>query len=221
MKHLKLFTIVILSFQVGVSVELGLFENAVIPSEILVSVDESIYIRMKNRVESQTSCTYKAPGMKEINKADAFVKFSDDECGIRIEKVQKTHVGIWKLILKFKNATHEGSVQGTSVIGVREPIVVAAVQENQIFASTDNFAPSGYPLNYCYVSKTTGSTKLSEIETVKCTIPQDLTEEYKTGIWNVRMGVEGVSKEVSFTVNIQSTGRFSFRVHNPRSFCEY
>ena len=207
MKHLVLFASLILSFEVGVSLELGLLESTVIPSEILVTVGESLYIKVKNPVASQTSCKYKAPGKKEINSPDAFVKFSDDECGIKIEKVQQSHVGAWKLILTFKNSTHEGSIQGTSVVGVREPITVA-VKRDQIFSSSENFAPTGYNLNYCFVSKTTGSMKLSEIETAKCMIPQGLNDEYRDGIWNVRMGVEGISKEVTFSVNIQAMGEF-------------
>lgn len=201
-----LFATFIVLIREGVSLELGLFESAVIPSEILVSVGESVYIRVKNPVESHTSCSYKAPGKKEINSYDPFVTFTDDECGIKIEKAQHSHVGPWKLTLNFKNATHEGSVHGISVVGVKEPVVASKV-EDQVFASTDNFAPSGYNLNYCYVSKTTGSTKFSEIETSKCTIPQGLNDEFRDGTWNVRMGVEGVSREVPFSVNIQSTGK--------------
>lgn len=220
MKHLMLFATLIYSIHFVVSVELGLFESTVIPSEILVSVGESVYIRVKNPVESRTSCSYKAPGKKEINPSDSFVAFTDDECGIKIDKVQLSHVGPWRLMLSYKNTTHEGSIQGTTVVSVREPIIVAA-QTDRIYSSSDNFAPSGYNLNYCYVSKTTGSTKFSEIETSKCIIPQGLSEEYQEGTWNVRMGVEGVSKEVSFSVNIQSTGKFTLLIcHGIRS-CRY
>lgn len=206
MKHLVLFVTLIYSVRVGVTLEPSLLENSIVPSEILVAVGESVFIRVKNHVESQTSCTYKAPGKKEINSFDSSVKFSDDECGIRIEKVQQHHVGVWKLVLHYKNETHEGLIRGTSVIGVREPILIGKPND-QIISSSGSFAPDGYDLSYCYVSRTVGSTKMAEIESSTCRIPQDIHNEFREGTWNVRMGIEGVTEEISFTVNVQSTGK--------------
>lgn len=176
--HLVLFTVIFSFAQLILT--LDFFDDVVIPSEISVAVDESIFIKIKIPIESQTECEFQAPGKKEINPSDSFVKFSDDKCGIRIDKVQKAHDGVWKLISTFKNSTYENSIKGTSVVRVKDRAIVAQ-QDNRIFASTENVAPSleGYNLNYCYVSKSSGFSKMSEIDKMKCMIPQGLESDFR------------------------------------------
>lgn len=206
MKH-RLFSLVIVAVKlISVSGE-DFFGGVVLPTEISIAVDESIFIKIKKPIEAQTECSFQAPGKKEVNPLDSFVKFSDDKCGIRIDKVQRAHEGVWKLISKFKNSTHERSIKGTSLVYVKERLV-APEPDNRIYASTENFAPSlqGYNMSYCYVSRSLGLLRLSEIDKTKCMIPQGLESDFRDGAWVVRMGVEGESAEVSFSVNIQSTG---------------
>ena len=185
------------------------FANVVIPSDISITVDESVYIRMKSPLERQTTCEYQAPGKKDRNSPDFFVKFTEDTCGIKIEKVQKSHEGIWKLISTFKNATVETLIRGTSLVKVKNRIVVSH-DENKIFSAKDNFAPANVDLNYCYVSKHDGiPVKISEIDSNKCMIPENArNEDSQNGIWNVKIGVKGITNEFSYTVNVQSTGVF-------------
>lgn len=212
MKHLVAFAILINSCRIILSLDRDFFPSVVIPSEISIAVDESIFIRIKNPIEGQTSCSFQAPGRKEINLADSFVQLSDDKCGIRINKVQKSHEGIWKLISTFKNSTFENSVKGTSVVNVKERIVVPKDRKDRIFASTENFAPTGFNLSYCHVSKDAGFAKLSEIDKMNCMIPQDLDDDFREGAWLVKIGVQGESQEISYSVNIHSTGKISEQV---------
>jgi hypothetical protein len=199
MKHLVLFAALIRALQVVVALEHDFFENVVIPADIVVALDESIYIKIRNPLESQTECAFKAPG-------DAtFVQLSDDKCGIKIEKVQKFHAGVWRLRSTFKNASFETSIRGVSVVRVKARAKLSP-PDNRVFSSDDDFAPQGVDLNYCFVSKTVGSSTLSEIEKKSCSLPTGLAPDYSEGFWNVRVGVEGESREISFSVNIHSTG---------------
>lgn len=208
MKHLFLFAFALNGI---FSLEEDFFDNIVIPSEVSITVDESIYIKIKNPIEKQTSCEYQAPGEKtpsSTNSTTVFgVSLNDDGCGIKIEKVKETHAGVWKLISTFKNGTFENTVRGTSHVTVKDKVVVS-FDENRIYSSTDDFAPPNVDLNYCYVSKETGMmSKMTGIDTKKCMIPQDIeNEDFRNGEWLVRVGVKGVSNEISFSVNIQSTG---------------
>lgn len=199
MEHLLLFATLIHALRVVVSLERDFFESVVIPAEIVVAVDESIYMKIKNPLERQTECAFKAPD------GNTFVQFSDDKCGIRIEKVQRYHAGVWKLKSTFRNSTYETSIKGISVVRVKER-AKAPPLDNRAFSGGEDFAPSGVDLNYCYVSKTVGATKLSDIEKMKCSIPTGLGSDFAYGLWNVLVGVEGESREVSFSVNIQSMG---------------
>lgn len=202
MKHLLLLVLCVVSTRGE-----DLFANVVIPSDISITVDESIYIKIKSPFERQTKCEYHAPGKKDRNSLDFFVKFTDDICGIKIEKVQKSHEGIWKLISTFKNATVETSIRGTSLVKVKNRIVVTH-DKNKIFSVKDNFAPANVDLNYCYVSKHDGiPVKISEIDPKKCMIPENaMNEDSQNGIWNVKIGVKGITNEISYTVNVQLTG---------------
>lgn len=204
MKHLVLFSLVV---HVVFSLDEDFFGSVVIPSDASITLDESIYIKLKNPIESQTKCEYQAPGKKDRNSRDDYVKFTDDKCGIRIEKVQKFHAGVWKLISTYKNSTFENTIKGTSRVEVKDKIVIANL-ENRVFSPKDNFAPPNVDLSYCYVSKTVGmTTRMSEIDKTKCMIPQDIdNDEFTNGEWLVRLGVKGVTNEFSFSVNIQSTG---------------
>lgn len=205
MKHRVLF--VIAAVKLFLAAGENFFGGVVLPTEISIAVDESIFIKIKHPLQEQNECIFQAPGKKELNPTDLFVKFSDDKCGIRIDKVQKTHEGVWKLISSFKNATYEKSIKGTSLVYVKERLVVPPA-DNRIFASTENFAPTlqGYNLSYCYVSRDLGLSRMSEIYKEKCMIPQGLESDFRDGKWTVRMGVLGESAEVSFAVNIKSTG---------------
>jgi hypothetical protein len=178
--HLFVFTVIFSFAQEILTLGSDFFDSVVIPSEISIAVDESIFIKIKNPIDSQTECKFQAPGKKEINPSDSFVTFSDDKCGIRIDKVQKLHEGVWKLISTFKNSTYENSIKGTSVVRVRDRVNVSQ-QSNRIFASTENVTPSleGYNLNYCYVSKNSGFTRMSEIDKMKCMIPQGLESDFR------------------------------------------
>lgn len=202
MKHLVLFIAIIHS---TFSLERDFFETVVIPSTLDVSVGRSIYIKIKNPIDTQTACAYKAPGQKETNSQDAFVKFSEDKCGIRIDNIQKSHAGAWQLISTFKNTSYETSIKGVSTVSVKESAVVEK-PEQEVFTYTENFAPAGIGLSYCFVSRDLGYSKMSEIDKAKCMIPQDLSSDFREGEWDVRMGILGQPKEVTFTVNVQSIG---------------
>lgn len=182
------------------------FSNSLSPSDITITVDETIYLKIKNTIEGQTKCEYQAPGKKDRNSLDFFVKFTDDACGIKIEKVQKSHEGVWKLISTFRNSSFESSIRGTSLINVKEKLVVQ--HEDKIYSPKDNFAPPNLDINYCYISKYDGiPLKISEINPQKCMIPEDImNEDFQTGMWTVRIGVKGVANEISYSVNVQSTG---------------
>lgn len=205
MKHLLLFTIVV--HVVMISSLDDFFGSVVIPSDVSITLDESIYIKMKTPIQGQTKCEYQAPGKKERNFRDFFVQFTDDKCGIKIARVQKSHEGVWKLISTYKNASFETSIKGTSLVRVKDKIVVPQ-QEKRVFSPTDNFTPENVDLNYCYVSKEAGMvSKMTEIDTQKCMIPQDIdNDDFQNGEWSVRVGVKGVTKEISFSVIIQATG---------------
>lgn len=210
MKHLVLFSVAI---HVVFSLNEDFFGSVVIPSDVSITIDESIYIKIQNPIERQTKCEYQAPGKKDRNSLDSFdsfVKFTDDKCGIKITKVQKFHEGVWKLISTYKNSTFENTIKGTSRVEVKDKIVIPN-QENRVFSPKDNFAPPNVDLNYCYVSKLTGmTTKMTGIDTTKCMIPQDIdNDDFQNGEWSVRVGVKGVTNEISFSVTIQSTGKFS------------
>lgn len=208
--------LILLAALIHLSLALGrdFFDTTVIPSDILVAVEESIYIKIKNPIASQTECSYKAPGKKEINSPDTFVKFSDDKCGIRIDKVQKSHAGAWKLMSTFKNSSYESSIKGVSVVRVKERAIVPRV--DKIYAGSENFAPADVNMSYCYVTKTVGLAKLTEIDQMKCMVPQNLQDDFRDGEWNVRMGVDGESREITFTVNIQSTGKCTIKAYLTR-----
>lgn len=172
MKHLVLFSALISAI---CTFELDFFDNEAFPSDILVSVDESIYIKLKNPIEGLVSeCTYKAPGRKQFNTSEVFLKFSDDVCGIQIEKVQKLHAGAWKLISTFKNSSHQSTVKGISIVRVKERVIFAE-QDNQLLSisSMEDFSPlTQNEMSYCYVSKDLGLRKILEIEKSKCMIPE-------------------------------------------------
>jgi hypothetical protein len=212
MKHLVLFTVV---FHSAFSLE-DFFGSVVIPSDISITLDESIYIKIKTPIEGQTKCEYQAPGKKDRNSLEFGVKVIGEGCGIKIEKVQRNHEGIWKLISTYKNATFENTIKGTSHVKVKEKIVVP-FQENAVFSPKDNFAPPNVDLNYCYVTRDNGMpSKMTGIDTKKCMIPQDIdNEDFQKGNWSVRIGVKGVTNEISFSVNIQSTGEINVKSSMP------
>lgn len=218
MKHLSLFSLLVCSAYVAQALDMSFFDTVAMPSDISIAVDESIYLKIINPIEGQTGCSYKAPGKKELNSADPFVSFSDDKCGIKIEKVQKYHEGVWKLMSVFKNSSHENSIKGTSVVHVMDRVTVEKKQ-NQIFASDENFLPSGYDFNYCYVSRRLGFSKLSEINSMKCTIPQNLDNDFAEGEWVVNLGLSGMSNEVTYSVNIQSTGKITTIISRDLAAC--
>lgn len=208
--HSFLFLFIFASFEPIIALETDFFGGVVLPSEIAVAVEESIYLKIKKPIDMQTSCAYQAPGKKELNSPDSSVKFTDDKCGIRIDNVAKAHEGVWKLISTFKNSTFENSIKGTSVVKVKDRVQnILPKQENRIYASNENFAPflQGYNMSYCFVLKNAGSTKMVEIDNSKCMIPQDLDSDFRDGEWMVKMGVQGESQEISFSVNIQSKGK--------------
>jgi hypothetical protein len=207
MEHLLLFAFVSIFFQAIVSLEMDFFTSIVIPAQKTIAVDESIFIKMKNPVEGQKSCLYQAPGKKDFYTPDPFVTKFDDVCGIRISKVQKNHEGIWKLI----SSNDRTSVKGTAIIHVKDRVVIETKQNNLVYASNENFAPSGLDLSYCYVSKNAGfeiQSEMSEIDANKCMIPKNLEKDFTDGDWTVRLGIKGESKEISFAINIQSKGEF-------------
>lgn len=204
---MKLFLWFSLVFQVALSLE-DFFGNVVIPSEVSTTIDESIYIKMRTPIDKQTKCEYQAPGKKERNSLDFFVKFTNDECGIKIDKLQKYHEGIWKLISTYKNSSLELSIKGTSHVKVKDKILVPNIfTETAIFSPKDNFAPPNVELNYCHVVKDTGESLITEMDTKKCMIPENVGhKDFQNGLWKVRVGVKGVANEISYSVNIQSTG---------------
>lgn len=202
MKHLL---VVVLLVKLIFTAEVDFYDSLVIPSDAVVAVDESIYIKLLSPIGGQTKCSYKAPGQKDLDKPDPFVEFSDHRCGIKISKVQKTHAGLWKLI---SSANGKTSVMGTSVLVVRDAAVTAPSFASEIFSSADDFAPAGYNLSYCYVSRKIGSSQMSEINKHSCMVPQALPTDFIDGEWDVRLGLVGKSKEFEVSANIQSTGKW-------------
>jgi hypothetical protein len=186
------------------------FGGVVIPDVISITLDESIYIKMKRPIDRQTKCEYQAPGKLDRNFPDFHVKFTDDVCGIKIDKVQKEHEGVWKLISTYRNATFESSIRGASLVTVKDRLEVS-LDENRIYSPKDDFAPPNVDLNYCYVSKHDGiPSKISEIDPKKCMIPESLdNEDFQNGIWTVRLGLKGVTNEISYNVRVESTGETS------------
>lgn len=204
---MKLLTLFISLIHTALTVERDFYGPTVIPSSSELSIGGSAYIKLKTVVDSQTACAYKAPGRKEINSAIASVKFSaEDKCGITIESVQKIHAGAWQLISTFKNSTYEMSIKGLSTIVVKESESIETPGK-QFFSSDENFAPLGVDLSYCFVSKSLGRSKLSDIDNAKCVIPKDLSSDFRDGEWNVKLGVLGEPREVSYAVQIQSSGK--------------
>lgn len=204
MKHLVLFVTLI---KFTLTIEQDFFDDVVFPSTIQVPIDGSVYIKVKNPVESQTTCAYKAPRKNELNPPDTSVKFSEDKCGIRIDRVLKSHAGAWQLISTFKNSTYETSIKGLAILSVRESTVIVK-PDHEMFSYEENFAPEGVDMSYCYVSRSLGFLKMSDIEMSKCMIPKGLmSTDFQDGEWNVRMGVIGETKEVSYSVNIRSKGK--------------
>lgn len=210
MKHLVFFAFCVVS-----TLGEDFFGNVVLPSDVSITLDEGIYIKMKTSIKqpSGAKCEYQAPGKKERNSPDFFVKFTEDGCGIKIEKVQIEHEGVWKLISTFKNATFERIVRGASIVKVKEKIVLSH-DEKKIYSPKDNFAPPNVDLNYCYVSKDDGiPMKLAELDPKKCMIPQNLAnDDLQNGKWTVHLGIKGVTNEISYSVNIQPTGEFLIKL---------
>lgn len=203
MKHLVALIIALINS--AFALEKDFFESVVIPSTMEVPVDGSIYIKIKNPIKSQTACDYKPPGKKEINSDPSVVVFDKDKCAIRIERVQITHAGAWQLMSTFKNTTFETSIKGLSTVIVRESAAIVK-PDQQVFSYTDNFAPMGAELSYCFVTRSLGDLKMSDIDMTKCMIPKDVPSYFQDGEWSVRMGIVGQPREISYSVNIQSSG---------------
>lgn len=201
--HLRILAFLI---QTAFALEIDFYGSATFPADVIVALDESIYIKIRNPMEMQTLCTFKAPGRKVSLDPDNFVTFSDDKCGIKIEKVQNFHAGAWTLMSTFKNLTYQNSVKGMSVVRVKQKAEATIVLPDQVFSSLDNLAPKGYNLSYCHVTKEVGLTNMLVIDKDRCMIPQDIETDLKIGEWQVNMGVLGEPKEISFSVNIQSKG---------------